>query len=137
MANKNLMLQIKIAEEFSEEEQKNIQVAKIKTADKTVSVDNAEFLKDIIAWTMLDINSEEYKKIIRCESVMEDLGHLLEQGFTLKIYENENGFKVVISKGSSAAVFEALKQNGVVDALMQANDWAEEMLIELGIITRV
>ena len=137
MANKNLMLQIKVAEEFSEEEQKNIQVAKIKTADKTISVDNAEFLKDIIAWTMLDINSEEYKKIIRCESVMEDLAHLLEQGFTLKIYENENGFKVVISKGSSAAVFEALKQNGVIDALMQANDWAEQMLIELGIITRV
>lgn len=137
MASKNLMLQIKVAEEFSEEEQKNIQVAKIKTADKTISVDNAEFLKDIIAWTMLDINSEEYKKIIRCESVMEDLAHLLEQGFTLKIYENENEFKVVISKGSSAAVFEASKQNGVVDALMQANDWAEQMLIELGITTRV
>ena len=131
------ILNLKIDREKSEDSEAIIRVAKIKTEQNETIIKDAGQLQDVIGTVLNPINSKEAVYILMDVDGFEKLDLLLEEGFVLKVFETEKSFKVVITKDASSATFEADKEEGIISALRQSNEWAEEMLVELGIITRV
>ena len=128
---KTKILTLKIYEEKSETSDAIIKVAKIRTPNAIFDIKDAGHAKDIIVTNINPINSKEAVKIIISENEFNNLDALLEKKFIIKIYSIETGYRVVITKDTCSTTFEATKEEGIVEALIQAEDWAEEMLIQL------
>ena len=62
---------------------------------------------------------------------IENLYKLVMQGFNVKLYEAENNYNLIVYKNRSSINFTSSKEQGTAIVLIQAEDWAEEMLKEL------
>ena len=138
MEKSTLLLKVKIGYTKSKVSNETIRVAKIKTAKEEAIVEDAGKLQDIIVTFLNPVNSRQAVNIIMNQKGFNQLDELLDAGFVLKINETEKEFKVVITKDSCSVTFAVSKEQGIDVALDQANDWAEEMLIQLkGVKTTV
>ena len=55
----------------------------------------------------------------------------MKKGFAIRFDEMEDFYSIIISKSVSSANFKTAKDKGVTQLLIEAENWATEMLEEL------
>lgn len=57
-----------------------------------------------------------------------NLTELIAHGFTFRLGQNERAFNIIVAKDNSSTTFVGEKRNGIASILMQAEDWAEDLI---------
>lgn len=57
-----------------------------------------------------------------------NLTELIAHGFTFRLGQNDRAFNIIVAKDNCSTTFVGEKRNGIASVLMQAEDWAEDLI---------
>ena len=105
---------------------------KIELDEKKWELKLNEYMSNVFSWTT-DLLGLYYVKreLSEKNNELQNLHQLLSQGFSFRLDEAVDSYTLIVSKGTSSISFNSLKEYGVTNLLLEAEDWAAEMLEEL------
>ena len=104
----------------------------VKTNLSSWSISYNETLHNIMSWSLsILLDTKELMKMVWAQSTFSNLKELIKQGFVVRIDKNEKGYNLIVSKGKCSIAFNAPEEKGIVNVVLQAEDWAVEMLEQL------
>ena len=105
---------------------------KLKIEERSWKFPLNEYMDNLIYWTTDMLGFYYVKKELAQENnSLESLHKLMKKGFAIRFDEMEDFYSIIISKSVSSANFKTAKDKGVTQLLIEAENWATEMLEEL------